>query len=1157
MPEKFEARINSDEELLELDHEFRESYSALVERFYLLFESISKYVDDYNKFVEDLKSGFYIEHSIEGLLVDRDGQQLLSEALYLYGVMLFLLERRIGGPVREKMIVCYIRCKGEGALVNVENVIKLCKTTLYVHKQPPHAPSDIGTNTQSRNYLQKRESHLAALEQYFTEIKKARPKGHPEDLFARVSVDPQVLKMIIAKLQSDDIYMLTKAYMSPEHRSTALGTQAGMLFILLYFVPEYLRTKKSLMREVVDKYFNDNWIVPVYMGEWVDLQIEWDVYPAAKVALGNTLDTEHVRELVKTNSKLIRTAQSEVDEYSTTGILTDSFLLDNSNKIVDTLRNANSAIRWLTLHRKTCDRTFYRMIAHETNGSITPAKLVNLMLSTAQLECILKDKLRVLLEKKYETWESCRQRSAERMGELSQYFTGEVALTRVQKDSTLVEWFDRIKSEILSLEYSNPTLAGRRIQKVIRALEEVEQYNDIDTSLQIKQFLADSRELLYRMVRSVGLREEVLSNIDIITDMSYAWELINDYMDILHERVRSEPNAVQLLRTMFLKLASILDAPLVRISQAGSPDTLSVAEYYSGELLRFVCNVLEVIPKTMFDVLVRLTKLQTNQLESLPLKLDTPDLAKLAQMDLRFELAKHTNWVSTFAQGVFAMQTTLLGVLEVNPRKILEDGIRKELVERITNAMDECIQSISVDYKSRKSASTRRLSAVDKVSPAIREKTTVGKKLGELGAILDGFKRSFEYIQDYIGINGLKVWQVEYSRIINYYVQQEEYRFLKKKVCAIDSRFQSKAIPIPIRFSSEDGSSFMGALADAICRMTTPGESIYVPEWAGWFELDGKQIAGAGFFSKLNRSVGIQGLSGLDRLFGFRIVQSLRNITRIYNKIGGEDGTDILLLHQVAGELSSASMLPKRSMLISATKQLVKSQKLTGYNNLLDMIVKVGRAQLVRERICHELGFSAQVHANLLHSTLLTCNKVFVANLTHQKSDTPLPEESSKLAQLLERSGLGSPFDKVYITSTPCERLPELLLLVLSAVFPRLEYDHSFATLTPSIKSRSYKDKDTLADGAPLALGVATLLKQFHPDYTNVFLECIAKFIRSSLVQAFVTGTSGKAPDPTGSEAFHAMIFLQLFCKYKGIDKETLYHYVPSYLFDHLTNTSS
>lgn len=33
-------------------------------------------------------------------------------------------------------------------------------------------------------------------------------------------------------------------------------------------------------------------------------------------------------------------------------------------------------------------------------------------------------------------------------------------------------------------------------------------------------------------------------------------------------------------------------------------------------------------------------------------------------------------------------------------------------------------------------------------------------KLDELGAAMEGHKNSFEYVQDYIGINGVKMWQV-------------------------------------------------------------------------------------------------------------------------------------------------------------------------------------------------------------------------------------------------------------------------------------------------------------------------------------------------------------------------------------------------------------
>ena len=43
-----------------------------------------------------------------------------------------------------------------------------------------------------------------------------------------------------------------------------------------------------------------------------------------------------------------------------------------------------------------------------------------------------------------------------------------------------------------------------------------------------------------------------------------------------------------------LQLASALDLPLMRISQAKSPDLMSVSQYYSGELVSYVRKVLQV-----------------------------------------------------------------------------------------------------------------------------------------------------------------------------------------------------------------------------------------------------------------------------------------------------------------------------------------------------------------------------------------------------------------------------------------------------------------------------------------------------------------------------------------------------------------------------------
>ena len=53
------------------------------------------------------------------------------------------------------------------------------------------------------------------------------------------------------------------------------------------------------MREIVDKHFADNWVLPYYMGYIIDLSAQWDQYKAAKAALTNTLFIENIKELIE------------------------------------------------------------------------------------------------------------------------------------------------------------------------------------------------------------------------------------------------------------------------------------------------------------------------------------------------------------------------------------------------------------------------------------------------------------------------------------------------------------------------------------------------------------------------------------------------------------------------------------------------------------------------------------------------------------------------------------------------------------------------------------------------------------------------------------------------------------------------------------------
>lgn len=51
-------------------------------------------------------------------------------------------------------------------------------------------------------------------------------------------------------------------------------------------------------------------------------------------------------------------------------------------------------------------------------------------------------------------------------------------------------------------------------------------------------------------------------------------------------------------------------------------------------------------------------------------------------------MAQLTNEISVFAESVLTMESYLVGVVEVNPKQILEDGVKKELIKLIAKVLD-------------------------------------------------------------------------------------------------------------------------------------------------------------------------------------------------------------------------------------------------------------------------------------------------------------------------------------------------------------------------------------------------------------------------------------------------------------------------------------
>ena len=61
------------------------------------------------------------------------------------------------------------------------------------------------------------------------------------------------------------------------------------------------------------------------------------------------------------------------------------------------------------------------------------------------------------------------------------------------------------------------------------------------------------------MVRIVNVKRQTLVNISYISDFAYAWLVIDDYLPIIQDEIKKDPTRVLFLRTVFMKLASIMN----------------------------------------------------------------------------------------------------------------------------------------------------------------------------------------------------------------------------------------------------------------------------------------------------------------------------------------------------------------------------------------------------------------------------------------------------------------------------------------------------------------------------------------------------------------------------------------------------------------------
>ena len=1057
----YEEKIMNSTDLRNLDEEFRENYLEILERFFMLFYSIFQYISDWDTYIDQVKKGMFIQHTIETILMSKEIRHLLCESIFSYGVMLILVDRLIPGLIREKMIISYYRYKGQSTIQNFESLVQIFKSTGYSSRS-----------------------------------EEGRPKKYPMDYFNRHKIDQETIKMIVGIIKDNDLYDQIGAYPSPEHRSHALSSQAAIIFVLLFFIPDYLDIENSKMREIVDKHFSDNWVISVYMGYTIDIIDYWKDFRAAKNALTITINNDTVKLLKKNFHQKLFDLNEKLKKFLYEGYINEDYVLDNINMLLNIMRESNVLLRWLLLHLTTSNRKYKEII----NQDLKNSEIINLLLSTSHFEYLLKNMFQKLVENKEAMWNEDKKNCLFRLKELSEYFAGNKNFGKQVKQDDFKDFFDKHHKNLEELVFTNSTSAGRKIILIKESLEGVKMYYYVEGNLQIKQYLNEIALFLNHMLRIVNVKNKVLINIAQISDFSYAWIVIQDYSTIMQDFLKQDSKSVLLLRATFLKLASILNFPLIRLFEAESPDITSVTNYYSGELVKFVGNVLQIIPKSVFNLHDLIINIFAKGFQELPIKLAKADLKDYSQFEERYQLAKIVHQISLFTKGILMMEKTLMGIIEVDPKTILEDGIRKELLNLLAFNFNKAIDFTSGYY-------------ID-----------FNAKLQELIKKIDCIKRSFIYIQDYVNINGSRMWYEEMHRLINYYVDIEANKFLPKKLRL--ERYDTGKYPIPRHpqlNKDNESFTFVGRLVRYIIHITKPKFAVYYPTTFTWYDAYSKEIIGIKNFNMIKQSMGVEGFQGLFKLLSYMNHYNVYNVKNSHAKLLNDKLT-LKSIKQLADLLQNPFFIEFNEK--ETNKNLFNI--VTAYARNMSvvytsMIIQLGHIEILRKLVTHCLKESVEVDSGLLNSQMENLNRVnmlllnnfielkfaednkdsadpFAHNTQINRQNTIVSSDAryfKLLCESFEDFGLLNTSQTIYLNLSNLEFFPMILSLV---AFNEMIYSFNFDRRTCLI-TKKYKNDDF--DFNYFLHGIHILLYQTGRNNVILFISFVTFLIKQHLLNQY------------------------------------------------------
>uniref|UniRef100_J3LXE8 WASH complex subunit strumpellin n=2 Tax=Oryza brachyantha TaxID=4533 RepID=J3LXE8_ORYBR len=1060
-------------ELEALEDDLRDSCGSYMRRFFALLDGAVTYHAELCSYLSDLQEGLYVHCTLDGVLESNCASQLLTESMTLFGCMVLLMEHRMSGLLRERLVVAYLRYDRCFNSPNLERVCELSRR----HATTPCSPGAPGSSLRSAEIIS---------------VQK------PENLLRRFQFPELVVDAVITCLRNGDVYNNIRFYPDPQHRTTALSLQGGHLYVLLFYSRDLLHNGLS-MREIVDRFFKDSWVVPIFLHFSVDLLVSWDAFKEAKSSLVSSLSATFIRDHSLHHHTKVSSLLADLDIHMR--VVNKEYVLDNSLNLLFVIRECNYTLRWLLLHRMTIDKKARDLvICLGSTQHADEGKLLQLLMKTAKLEFVVKKLNAELLKTRKDMWYEKRHDALECIKDLSQNYLGTWAASCKFKNKSIRDWLDHLSSEVSSLNYTSIGSSGRTIHRVLSTLKDIELLHQIKENVQIKHGFSKIQKYLHDMIKVLNLNQEASSIYSVITDAKYSWGYLTYFEELLKKKISQDPSESLFLHTMFLKFQSWLDAPLQRIKQCESPDLQCVSSYYASKYAAKIFAVLDIIPAILLKISISVNCIDAEQSTHLINRINKETLEGLMQLDQQLCQAKQAAKLCMVSEGLLNMSKNFDDLIDLNLGGWLKQMIKKELVSQLQGKL----KALSLNYGDIE-----------------------GNLMALSNYMLSQMQR-MEFLQQILHIDGCSIWEGTLTAVLEECAKREVLEFMR---CMQPSTNMVKRLD-----HMSNLGSFFGRLLQYIVHSTDPSHSMFIEAMMGWFDAGGNELLGMRFFHLLESCVGQVGLACLDSLIHVLVKQSVEHTMKdLHTLVDVKCQEELYKLDDLLGPPISIPLMG-----LPPFKEMVKTLH-SSWGPLVEKLATIGQLQLVRNLMSFKLRSACKIRAYTISSAVdILSSSVYLHNGRFEtgNEDHNFRLFLSNIKNEQNFCGLFSPLQASYISEEPPMFLTRLLCLFSISQLPKYVLDVHLGNLTSPLKK-------SVSDFSAVVIGLGTLLQQFGPSHITQYIEFMIQYIRMAEAAFHPTAVTNKGSTHF-SEAPKALYWVMSFCKYMDVSMDLFESCLPS-----------